>query len=338
MKKKVYISSVVNELEKQILFAFEWIDWERIIKKDSRVFIKPNFTFPFYKVGVTTSPEIVEALLSVISGRTSNITVGETGGAGLAWTAEESFQGHDLPRICRKYNAELVNLSKVDKERTEFKLSKATVFLELPRILLRDTDVFITVPVPKIHCMTKVSLGLKNQWGCIPFAKKRFRYHAYFDELVCKLNKLINPKIVVGDCTYMLTGNGPMFGEEVKTNMIVASNDLGAFEMTMLQLMGLDTWGIEHINEARKAGIMPVSMDEIDFNTNWKNFVSDKFFLKRTIQNYIALIGFKSRFITWLGYESALSDFLHKILYAIKGNPLEEAVKERQRYEKEAGC
>ncbi len=331
MKNKVYISSLNNSLKDQILSALEWINWEDIIKKNSRVFIKPNFTFPFYKPGVTTSPELIDALLAVLSKKTKNITVGETDGAGLAWTAEEAFKGHDLPKICKKYDTELVNLSKTERKLINFKLKKTTVALELPLILLKSTDVFITIPVPKMHCLTKVSLGIKNQWGCIPFAERRFKYHVYFDELVCELNRTFNPQIVIGDCSYMLTGNGPMFGEELKMDMLVVANDLGSFELTMLHLMGLNKWNISHINKAKRLGIVPESLDNIEFNTDWTRFASNKFFLKRTIQNYIALLGFKSRFITWLLYESPLAKPLHDILYTLKGNPLREAIKEKQR-------
>jgi cell division protein FtsB len=42
--------------------------------------------------------------------------------------------------------------------------------------------------------------------------------------------------------------------------------------------------------------------------------------LKRSIRNYIALMGFKSRFLTWLGYESWFGRVaLHGILYALAG-------------------
>ena len=34
--------------------------------KNKRVFIKPNFTFPFYKPGVTTPPDLIRALVEVL--------------------------------------------------------------------------------------------------------------------------------------------------------------------------------------------------------------------------------------------------------------------------------
>lgn len=329
MEQKVYINKLKNDARDKLQDALIWIGADSLIKPDAHVFIKPNFTFPFFKPGVTTSPEMIDALVSVLKTKTKNIIIGETDGGANSWKAEEAFEGHDVPRICRDHGIKMLNLSKSERKLMIFELNRKEIKIELPRILLEGIDVFITMPVPKIHCMTKVSLGLKNQWGCISSAEKRFRYHPYFDELVCYINKALRVNIVVGDATYMLTGNGPMFGEQIKMDMLVVSNDIGSFELAMLHLMQLESWNIGHIKMAQHMGIVPHSIDEITFNKDWDQFKSNKFFLKRTLQNYIALAGFKSRFITWFGYESVCAEPLHKVLYAIKGNPLREAMRDK---------
>ena len=153
------------DLENEIAAALKWIGWDTIIEPEARVFIKPNFTYPFYKPGVTTSPQVMEALISVLSTQTSNIIIGESDGGYHAWKAEEAFQGHNLYKIAGRYGAELVNLSKIEAEDTEVKVGSKTVRARLPSLLLREVDAFITVPVPKVHVMTRLSLAFKNQWG-----------------------------------------------------------------------------------------------------------------------------------------------------------------------------
>ena len=50
---------------------------------------------------------------------------------------------------------------------------------------------------------------------------------------------------------------------------------------------------------------------------------SQNFYLSRTLRHWIALVGFSSRFITWLGYESWFGRvILHAVLYAIAGKPV----------------
>ncbi len=55
--------------------------------------------------------------------------------------------------------------------------------VKLPAALVEACDSFITVPVPKVHVMTNVSLGFKNQWGCLPDVK-RLRDHYRFAEIL----------------------------------------------------------------------------------------------------------------------------------------------------------
>ena len=61
-----YITNVGNEIKEDLLNSLEFIDWKNQIKKDSTVFIKPNFTFPYYKEGITTSPAFLKNLLEII--------------------------------------------------------------------------------------------------------------------------------------------------------------------------------------------------------------------------------------------------------------------------------
>jgi uncharacterized protein (DUF362 family) len=327
---RIYIGKSTKGMKEQILAGLDWVDWRSVIPEGARVFIKPNFTFPFYRRGVTTSPEVIEALVVALRTRTPNITIGETDGGARAWRAEEAFAGHDIPGIVGRHGVALVNLTGSPTEEVILPLRRGPLAIRLPRILLRETDVFITMPVPKIHAMTRVSLGLKNQWGCIPDAPRRFCYHHAFDEMIVHLNRLFRTRLVVGDCTFMLTGNGPMFGEHLRADMLVVADDPGAFELAMLHLMGLEKWKVGHIEEARRQGMVPGSLEGVEFNTDWRSFRSDRFYLKRTLQNYIALAGFRSRFITWLGYQSPLAGPIHLGLYAVKGNPLQRAMAERK--------
>jgi uncharacterized protein (DUF362 family) len=329
MMSRVYVGNTSTGIEGQLRAALDWVDWRKIIPEEARVFIKPNFTFPFYRYGVTTSPAVIEALVAALRTRTSNITIGETDGGAHAWKAEEAFAGHDIPGIVERHGIASANLTTSPTEQVILPLRCGPLAIRLPRILLRETDVFITMPVPKIHAMTKVSLGFKNQWGCIPDAPRRFCYHYAFDEMIVHLNRIFRTRLVVGDCTWMLTGNGPMFGEQFRADMLVVADDLGAFELAMLHLMGLEKWKVGHIEEARRLEVVPASLESVEFNTDWRTFRTDRFFLKRTLQNYIALAGFRSRFITWMGYESPLARPLHLALYAVKGNPLKKAMEKR---------
>lgn len=61
-----YITEVGEDLKENLIKSLEFINWKNQVKTNSTVFIKPNFTFPYYKEGITTSPELLKNLLEII--------------------------------------------------------------------------------------------------------------------------------------------------------------------------------------------------------------------------------------------------------------------------------
>ncbi len=321
MPKKVFISNFdMLSIHETLKSGLEWININKIIFPGAKVFIKPNFTYPFYKPGVTTSPIIIEECIKILSNLTSNITIGETDGGSNAWQAEEAFVSHNFPYLSKRYGVQVVNLSDVKRERAETYIDGRKVCVELPSMLLQDVDVFITLPVPKVHIMTEVSLAFKNQWGCIPDVK-RLRYHHNFDHTVLAINKLLRTRIAVYDGTYFLDRTGPMEGDAIRMNLLMVANDPGAGDLVCCHLMGLDPNQISHLNLAKKVKMMPDDFGGITLNVELKQFKKRNFRLEKTLLHRITLFVFKSRWATWLIYESFLAKPIHAILYFVRGYP-----------------
>jgi uncharacterized protein (DUF362 family) len=256
--------------------------------------------------------------VKILKEYTRHIAIVETEGGYGAWRAEEAFKGHYIYEIGKKYDIEVVNLNKEPTENIEVNIKKREKNILLPRRLLYETDLFITMPVPKIHCMTGLSLGFKNQWGCIPDTM-RLRYHHIFDDAIIAINKILKP-VVISDGLYFLDINGPMEGVPVKMDLIIASNNVGAFDRYVSELMGFSWRHVRHLKRAAQVGEMPIDLFDIDFNIRPTELRKHIFRLKRSLRNYIALMGFKSPFLTWLGYESWFGRVvLHGILYALAG-------------------
>lgn len=314
---RVFISKIDGELEKKILESLEWLDWERIIQQSSKVFIKPNFTFPNYKPGVTTSPVFLEALIKVLKTRCDNITIGETDGGYYAWKAEEAFLNHNLYEIKEKYDINVMNLYDSDTKYIQMRINSKIYNIPLPKFLLENMDVFISVPVLKVHSMVNFSFGLKNQWGCIldPF---RMRFHHVFKEMVLKINESIGPKILFSDPFYILTGSGPMDGTVVPFNTLIASNDIFAFEKIGCEVLGLNIEDIDYLSYAKELGKIP-SVGTIDMNTPIEPFYTRQYNLKRTAKDKFTHSIFKSAFLTHLFYYSKFGLLLHKFYYSLTG-------------------
>lgn len=165
-----YAASVIkiSDLERDIVQSLGNIGWDNIIRGDSTVFIKPNFTYPYYKEGITTNPGVLRILMGILKDRCDRVIVGESDGGNRSFSADAAFQGHEMFEICKETGVELVNLSKMPSIYVEERIQNKKVKVQLPKILLNDVDCFISVPVLKVHVMTTITLSIKNLWGCYP--------------------------------------------------------------------------------------------------------------------------------------------------------------------------
>jgi uncharacterized protein (DUF362 family) len=291
------------------------------IGTDTRVALKPNLTYPYHKTGVTTSPAFIRETVKALRERTSHISIVETDGGYGAWAVTESFQGHGLYDLATKFDVELVNLCDEPRELITFRSGLASHSLPLPTRLLHETDLFISMPVPKVHAMTRLTLSYKNQWGCIPDTM-RLRRHYLFNHAIIAINQALRP-VVLGDGTYFLDRNGPLEGYPVRMDLVIAASTAGAFDRYVSELMGIPWRTVPHLRQAVACGDMPKSISDIECNVTPVDGRTHQFTLDRTVRNWIALSGFKSRFLTWFGYESWFGRIvIHSILYAIAGKPV----------------
>jgi len=323
---RVALSKIEQDLSLAIRSAIRGAGLLENVTSSTRVALKPNFTYPYYKPGVTTSPSIIRETVKILREYTAHIAVVETDGGYGAWQAIAAFAGHGLYEIRDEFGIEIVNLNDEPRELISFRSGRQTHQLPLPTRLLHETDLFITMPVPKIHCMTGLTLSYKNQWGCVPDIM-RLRRHYIFDDAIVAINRALKP-VVLADGTNFLDRNGPMDGDPIRMDLIIAATDAGAFDRYVAELMGISWRCVRHLRRAVELGDMPSDLKDIEYNVRPEEAQTHKFRLKRTFRNYIALIGFRSRFVTWLGYESWFGKVvLHGILYAIAGKPVKPRIR-----------
>jgi uncharacterized protein (DUF362 family) len=317
--KRIYINRCGEQekLDETVLSALSFLNWEDLIPRDARVFIKPNLTWKTPLPGVTTTPAFIEASVKVLKERTRHVIIGESDGGYHGFRAEEAFESHGLYELSRRYNVQVVNLSDCDTETVRGSIAGKTVEVDLPKLLLRDIDVFITIPVPKVHATTRVSLAFKNQWGCIP-SPMRLHHHAEFARKILLINQALRTSIALFDATYMLDRSGPMIGEPVPAGLILASDDPGVGSLACCRLMGIDPWSVPHLRMARSEGMAPLNLTGIETNQPLEPFCTRQFRLKRNLMSWAALAAFRSEFLTRMMYDSMFADLSHRVLYSAR--------------------
>ncbi|MCL5994963.1 MAG: DUF362 domain-containing protein [Chloroflexi bacterium] len=326
-KRRVFVDrfNSSEDIYAKVQQAFAWLG-DGVVKSNDHVFIKPNLTYPFFKPGVTTSPEFMEALVKVLANVTSHITFVESDGGSYAWPALQAMAGHNLPDLSKRYGVRLMNLTERPRREVICKVAGRDVRVELSAEMLDESDLFITMPVPKVHVMTYLSLGYKNQWGCIPDVK-RLTNHPDFDFKVLAVNQALRAGVALYDGTYFLNRTGPMDGDPVKKNLVIASTDIGAGDAVCCEIMRLMASKASHLKLAQRVGMMPKNLSEITIYQDLAPFQSEKFYLRRTAINWITLSAFHSHLLTKLVYNSRSAKPIHELLYLVRGKPRDVAPK-----------
>lgn len=325
MKPIVFIETgALNSKSMQLQFitSIKALSLDKTFSKANAVLIKPNLTYPTYREGVTTRKEFIENLVAALRqiNSTTKIYIGEGEGGYNSFSMTDAMRVMGFYDIAKRYpNVEIVNLTKVQRCSVQIEAKNKPYFIDLPELFFNEIDFSITCPLPKVHCMTKITLSLKNQWGCLPDVM-RLKNHYVFNEIIGQVCEKLKFRYAFLDGKYGLDNNGPMMGNAVEVNWFVASNSLGALDMIVSEMMGFDWKEVGHLKMAERHGYMP-NREDIKIIGN-VDTLKRKFTLKRNFWNYPALAAFHSKNLTNLFYFSRWSKFLHDIMYSFREKPI----------------
>ena len=162
-------------------------------------------------------------------------------------------------------------------------------------------------------------MAFKNQWGCIP-STMRLREHPDFDRKIVAINRALNPQLAILDGTYFLDGAGPLTGEPVKMDLLIAGDGPGAASAVACAVMGINPNSIAHLRVARREGLFPADLRAVEINTRLDPFCGRKFRMKRAVMDWISLAGFRNRGLSRIFWDWPTAGVLHNMLYAVRRN------------------
>jgi uncharacterized protein (DUF362 family) len=304
-----------------VIRVFEAGDpFEPALPRGLRVAVKPNLTFPQHRPGVTTTPEALRKVVAALVERSNTVFVVESDGGYGAWDCERALRGHGVYEMCAELGATAVNLSAAPRTALTVRRKGGLLEVPFPRLLLDSIDAFVSVPVPKVHCMTGVSLAMKNQWGLIPDALRLHHHHA-FDEVVLEVNRRLPAATAVVDGTFFLDENGPMEGRALRKDVLIGADSIGECDRYLCALMGVDPADIPHLAHAMAAGFVPARLEDVAFDPDRLRRLSYRAVLRRTPRQTLVRTFFRSRRLTRLMYTSWFGRGLHRAFYAVAGKP-----------------
>jgi uncharacterized protein (DUF362 family) len=173
-------------------------------------------------------------------------------------TADQIFDAVGL-RALEESGIIVLNLSKD----VPIKIPGHDIFQEFPLSqTMLEADFVINLCKMKTHAMTKYTGALKNFWGALPRNDRMILHHKMF-YLLNDLNRLYKPQLCIMDAVHCMQGRGPTNGKLIDMNLILFSNNCIALDYVATRLMGLDPFGIRHLNYALIADKINVNDIEI---------------------------------------------------------------------------
>jgi len=319
MSHRLYIDSLQQGYLSAIQKGLEWINLKQRVKPGDHVFIKPNLTFPSFRKGVMTNPECLEQLVIALKDYSVNITIGEADSGGYnRFKMDEVFEKTGVDALGKRYGVTVVNLSHVPSRVLSLGSNRHPLEIQLPAMLFDEVDLFITVPVPKVHLNTIVSLSIKNQWGLIQETDSRLKLHPNFKKIIYGVNKALPPSLSMIDGKYGLTRSGPLRGDVVDLNWLLLCDNIYIADFVCCSLMQVDYRRVPHLRYIlQQEGIK--DLEGVEFNQDYRQFIAtEPFYLKREWTDYPGVMTFNSRFLAYIGYESPLAKPLHWLLYKFR--------------------
>ncbi len=252
------------EIRPTLIKCLEEVNWKGIVKEGARVTVKVNGTHYEYLPGLTTNPELIFEYVSLLRDRAKEVIVGESDLQRCS--GDLALDGAGIRNAAEKAGARVINFSEDKYENVDLK-GEVLRKMPIPKAYI-DCDVFSTMPLFKTHKLTRVTVGLKNQFGCIT-DDNRLVYHGKIHKVLADINAFLNPKLIITDGIIALEGDGPIAGIPRKLGILQVSTNIVANDACAAYIMGFDPSKILHIKHASDRGLGTIDLSKMEF-TNLK--------------------------------------------------------------------
>ena len=206
---------------------------------------------------ITTHPSLVAALTKLLIARGAEVVVGDSPG-GLFTPAFLQWVYHLSGYEAVKEAGATLNLDCATSDAT---FPQGAVLHQFTYTKwLTDCDAIINFCKLKSHCMTGLSGGVKNLFGCIPGLTKpefhwRFPNENDFADMLLDLCALAAPRLSVMDAVVAMEGNGPTSGKPRQLGLLLGSEDPFALDEVCAQVLGCTA--VPTLEAARALGRVP---------------------------------------------------------------------------------
>ena len=240
-----------------------------LIKPGLKVLLKPNLLSvndPPERA-VNTHPEFVRAVAAFFIARGCKVVIGDSCGSLSPGSTGRAIRTTGLDRVANEVGAEIVDFDKAPSVEVEVADHRVLERVRIPR-LIREVDLFVTLPKLKTHGLTLLTGAVKNQMGLISGRGKKDIHlaapkPAALANAVLDIYSVARPHLAVMDAVVGMEGNGPAAGRPREIGLVIAGDDCSALDTVAAEIMGYDPGEIDTLRLGRERGLGVGRLDEI---------------------------------------------------------------------------
>ncbi len=223
------------------------------IKAGANVLLKPNLVeVPrTRKSGAVTHPELCRAVAELVKERGAVPIIADSAGVGSDTEAVIEYMGYSL---LREDGLTVLDLKKTKVRCIHNPGSAAMPYLRIFEPAL-EADVIINLPVMKTHDQVELTLGLKNLKGLLDDTTKKLMHRRGVVPGVVEAAAFFRPCLTILDGIYCQEGVGPVYGDPVEMDLIIAGRDMVAVDSAAGLIMGYRPDEVPITGEAASRGL-----------------------------------------------------------------------------------
>jgi uncharacterized protein (DUF362 family) len=276
----VFISDTKKGVKEAVDEIFSNLEKDGLILERTKdVYIKVNGIniYPH----VHTSPEVLEAVMEYLKNKGGKIHVMEN--ASQCAVTRVVFAATGYKEICDRLGAETIYLDEEDTKTFEFKGKNSVkddpmgynlMTFRLPETIVkiienREKYTYINLPKLKTHCMARVTLGIKNQWG-YPQHEDRGKDHNFnlHSKLVDVFEYIQPDAIVIDGTTGTIHGHYPpiAFNDKqiIKFDILIGGRDMLSVDVVGARVFGMTLEEVPHLKIAQERGLGEGNLSNIN--------------------------------------------------------------------------
>ncbi len=238
-------------------------------ESEKSVVIKPNICNAKNPNGmVITDFSLIKTVVDLVRENGNELVIVESDN--ISGTAVTRMEKSGLMGYLDDWDVDFINLSQ--DRYIEYPIAGTN--LRLPKTVL-EAGYFINLPKIKTCAHTTVTLGIKNLYGVFQ-RKQKGKLHKHLDEILPFLASTIRNDLIIVDGVNCMEGNGPVVGNSVCMNLVLAGRNVASVDAVCSWLMGFNPTEIPHIALTSEVGVGPVDHESIEvLGEDWKNHVHE---------------------------------------------------------------